>query len=632
MRNLVVLLMIAIPLFAVEIAVDASQGRKPISPYIFGKNNSLSDNPSNPVSASDWEIYKHAGLKMFRETGGNNSTKYNWRRKLSSHPDWYNNVYSHDWDYEARSLQNNIPGARGMWAFQLIGYAASNTNNNFGDWAYNNSQWWSGVNQNLAGGGEVNESGGSEALVDGDPNLYLMKWPPDSTVCILDQWFGDGGLDLNQEMFKYWNMDNESEIWFGTHDDIMPVQITAEEYMQRYFEVAKQARAKFPEIKLVGPVPANEWQWYNWSDGKISYGGSSYPWLEYFILRIGEEQHATGIRLLDVLDVHFYPSQSNAEDIVQLHRIWFDKHYDYLGANGVKVTDPSGWNNSITNEYLFGRCNMWLEECIGSDHGVTFSVSETGFNTTDPDVIAVWYASQLGVFADNGVEIFTPWEWENEMWEVLHLFSRYSKDKRVASVSNLEEYVSAYSSVNTALDSLTIILVNRSISESQDVNVNLNNFSVTNADYQFLMLDDLSGDMTFISHTDNALSLGTVTVSDNKFNISLPASSITAVLVSGEGNPSALDNSPDRFTFALKNYPNPFNPSTRIEYQIPQNMEVQIRICNMSGQILETLVDEYKNRGTYNIEWDASVYSSGVYLVQMVTDMQVEKRKMLFVK
>jgi hypothetical protein len=226
MRHLIFL--ITLPILAVEITVDADLGRIPLSPYIYGKNNSLSNNPSSPVSASQWDLYRDAGIKMFRENGGNNATKYNWRRKLSSHPDWYNNVYSHDWDYEAMSLQNNMTDVKGMWALQLIGFTASNTNNNFDDWGYNNSQWWSGVHQNLAGGGTVNPSGGSEALVDGDPDLYLMQWPPDSTVEILERWFGTGGLGLDEEMFEYWSMDNESEIWSGTHDDKMPEQISAD--------------------------------------------------------------------------------------------------------------------------------------------------------------------------------------------------------------------------------------------------------------------------------------------------------------------------------------------------------------------------------------------------------------------
>ncbi|MEJ2543577.1 MAG: glycoside hydrolase family 44 protein [Calditrichaceae bacterium] len=626
MKKLFLIFLTAICVYGVEITIDASAGRKPISPYIYGKNNSLSDNPSNPLSASRWEMFRQAGLKMFRENGGNNATKYNWRRKLSSHPDWYNNVYAHDWDYEAQSLQTNMTGTRGMWAFQLIGYAAENNQNNFNDWAYNNSQWWEGVSNNWAGGGGPEEG-------EGDPELYLTEWPPDSTVGILDQWFGSGGLGLDIERYQYWNMDNEPAIWNSTHDDVMPASISAEEYMQRFFAVAKAARAKYPEIKIVGPVSCNEWFWYNWSNGKVNYNGSSYPWLEYFILRIGEEQMESGIRLLDVLDVHYYPSLSNSEDIVQLHRIWFDEEYDYPDANGVKVTDPGGWNNNITNEYLFGRCSAWLEEYIGSDHGVTFSVSETGLNTSDPDVVAVWYASNLGVFADNGIEFFTPWEWENEMWEVLHLFSRYAKDTRVMSVSDDEETVSAYSSINSMKDSLTVILVNRSTSSAKDINVKLSNFSMDNGTYKTLMLNDLSGSETFVSHTNNALEEGTISVISDSFSINLPSLSITAVILTGEGTTSTVETlHPKEFDFALNNYPNPFNPVTHIVYEIPANMKVKIEIYNVYGQKIKSLMEKNKIKGRHSIEWHAGSNASGIYLVKMMTKYQITTKKVVLLK
>ncbi|HSC38484.1 MAG TPA: glycoside hydrolase family 44 protein, partial [Chitinophagaceae bacterium] len=206
-------------------------GRKPVSPFIYGRNNSLSDDPSNPVSTAIWQRYLDAGLNFYRENGGNNLTKYNWRLKLSSHPDWYNNVYPSDWDFAAASLQQHIPAAQGMWGFQLLGQVAQNNTHNFNDWAYNNSQWWSGTAQNLAGGGTINTGGGGQALVNGDTSLYLEHWNADSTTGILNHWFGNGGLGLDSTKTRYWNMDNEVEIWSGTHDDAMPVQLDAESFM-----------------------------------------------------------------------------------------------------------------------------------------------------------------------------------------------------------------------------------------------------------------------------------------------------------------------------------------------------------------------------------------------------------------
>jgi hypothetical protein len=556
---------------------------------------------------------------MFRENGGNNATKYNWRRKLSSHPDWYNNVYSHDWDFEAGSLEDNIPGVKGMWAFQLIGFVAENTDTNFDDWGYNNSQWWSGVCQNLAGGGVVNTGGGCDALVDGNPDLYLIEWPADSTVGILDRWFGTGGLDFSESMFDYWSMDNEPEIWSGTHDDVMPVQLSADEFMQKYFDVAKKARAKFPAIKLIGPVPCNEWQWYNWDNNKISYDGGSYTWLEYFIKRIGEEQDSSGVRLLDALDLHFYPTETDPEDIVQLHRVWFDTTYDYPGANGVKRCGSGPWDDSITKEYIFERCRQWLVEHIGLNHGVSFSVSEIGIQDADPNIAAVWYASNLGVFSDNGVELFTPWDWEVGMWEVLHLFSRYCKEVRILSTSDAEEYVSAYSSINTDADSMTVILVNRSLSDDEDVTVKLNNFSIDNGPFTYLTLDSLPSGETFISHTSNALASGTVSVNGDSFNITLPALSVTAILLRGEG--AGLDI-----------VANPFGSITTIAFDLTASSEVTVTLFDMLGRKLKTVFSGFLKAGFHEMELTSDDLVGGIYFYELKADNQRETKKLMVIK
>jgi hypothetical protein len=515
----------------VTISVDAQALQKPISPYIFGKNNSLSDNPASPLTEIKWQRLRDLGINLFRENGGNNATKYNWRLKLSSHPDWYNNVYPHDWDFAAGSLQENIPGAQGMWAFQLIGKAAGSDTANFDANAYNNSQAWSGIRQNLCGNGVVNPAGGELALVNGDPSHYLENWTADSTTGILTHWFGINGIGLDSNRIRYWSMDNEPEIWNGTHDDVYPVQPSAEEFMQKYFDVAKKARAAYPGIKLLGPVPANEWQWFNWNNDKIGYKGKQYTWLEYFILRVAEEQVLTGIRLLDVLDIHFYPEMTNSAQIVQLHRVFFDETYSFPGANGVKRLGVGGWDNNLTKEYIFKRCKTWLETYMGADNGVALSVSEMGIKGNDPNVTASWYASTLGEFAKQGVELFTPWDWKTGMDEVIHLFSHQAQKYYVPGVSSEEVYVSAYPTENASRDTMTVFLVNRHLSESRTADLNLKDFRVKNGSYSLYTLSGLPQSETFVSDTTNALHKTTVQILGNIINIPLLPLSVSALVL-----------------------------------------------------------------------------------------------------
>lgn len=535
----------------VQITVNTQKGRTAVSPYLYGRNNSLSADPSSPVSAATWQLYKDAGVNFFRENGGNDLTKNNWRLQLTSHPDWYNNVYLSDWDYAARSLQENIPGAQGMWGFQLIGYAASNTNNNFNDWAYNQSQWWTGVEQNLAGGGTVNPAGGSQALVNGNPNLYLEPWTADSTTAILPYWFGSGGPRLDSTHIRYWNMDNEVEIWSSTHDDVMPVQPTAEAFLQLYFAVAKKARALYPGIKLTGPVSPNEWQWYNWNNTTVTgTDGKQYPWLEYFIKRVAEEEQASGVRLLDVIDLHFYPASSDPSQVVQYGRVFFDSTYAFPEANGVKNVNGS-WDNSIQIEDIFGRCRDWLNQYMGPGNGVTFGVSEAGTGLqNNPGALAVWYASTMGEFMRNGVEYFSPWTWDAGMWETLHLFSRYNRAIDVQAVSSDEADVSAYTTTDSATDSVTIALVNRS-TQSENVTLNFPDLRLGGNPVTALTLSNLPATETFVSQTNNALETSSVTPTNNTLQVTMAPMSITSLLIAGA--PPAIPLNPLSFTATKDN-------------------------------------------------------------------------------
>jgi hypothetical protein len=611
----------------ITVQVNANEGRIPVSPYIYGRNNNLSDNPASPTTAASINLYKEAGLRFARENGGNNATKYNWRRKMGSHPDWYNNVYDHSWDFASQDIQGRMPGLQVMWAFQLIGKAAGNRNNNFNDWSYNRSQWWSGVAQNLAGGGQVNPAGGSQALVNGNPDLYLENWTADSTTGVLNHWFGPSGLNLNKSQFTYWSMDNEPEIWNGTHDDVMPSLLSASAFMDSYFAVAKKARERFPEIKLTGPVPANEWQWYKWGSESLTIDGKYYCWLEYFIKRVADEQKSTGMRLLDVIDVHWYPSESSDADLVQLHRVFFDETYTYPGANGVKTIN-GGWDGSQTKEYIFKRINDWLLKHFGENHGITIALTENDISSSNPNIVSVVYASMLGTFADNGVGIFTPWSWKTGMWETMHLFSRYAKTTRVRTTSSGEITVSGYSTVNGSNDSMTVILVNRDLSASRTVTVNLTGFSVPGGNYQILELSSLPSTETFISHTSNALKSKTVAVSGNSFTLTLPSLSTTAVILAGTGTGIEENQNDPAGAKSLNIYPNPTSGKFKIYTDDNLTRPMTLKLTDTSGNTVLTIQTENNTE----IDLSQTTLAGGLYVITAGHQGQTWHTKLVYNK
>ena len=81
-----------------------------------------------------------------------------------------------------------------------------------------------------------------------------------------------------------------------------------------------------------------------------------------------------------------------------------------------------------------------------------------------------------------------------------------------------------------------------------------------------------------------------------------------------------------------QNYPNPFNPSTKISWQVPVGSWQTLKIYDVLGNEVATLVDEYKPSGSYEIEWDASGLPSEVYFYQLKSNEFIETKKMILMK
>jgi hypothetical protein len=99
---------------------------------------------------------------------------------------------------------------------------------------------------------------------------------------------------------------------------------------------------------------------------------------------------------------------------------------------------------------------------------------------------------------------------------------------------------------------------------------------------------------------------------------------------------TGLDDSDQRILnescYLEQNYPNPFNPNTTIGFNIPSQTFVSLSIFNLSGQLIDVLINEVMDKGYHRIKWSPKLLNSGVYFYQLKTTTQVEVRKCLFMK
>lgn len=106
-----------------------------------------------------------------------------------------------------------------------------------------------------------------------------------------------------------------------------------------------------------------------------------------------------------------------------------------------------------------------------------------------------------------------------------------------------------------------------------------------------------------------------------------------SLVVNIYGSDNAVNKNIIPKTFSLKqNYPNPFNPITKIEYELPKDIFIKIKIYDILGREVKTLVNEFKNAGSYIISFNGSEFASGIYFYRIQAGSFVSVKRMVLIK
>ena len=193
-------------------------------------------------------------------------------------------------------------------------------------------------------------------------------------------------------------------------------------------------------------------------------------------------------------------------------------------------------------------------------------------------------------------------------------------------------------SVSTSTDSLSVaafytrnsesvLIVNPTLTDYSQVTVSVNNPGFSPAIDSLYLLNGTNQEITATSLSHVSTASGYQSVVD------LPPLSVVALKYASRttaigGSRSAFPNS-----FNLtQNYPNPFNPSTTIHFSLPQRSHVTLKIFDVLGREVATLVDGELNAGEHTMNFNAEWIPSGVYFAQMKAGNVVQRIKMVLVK
>lgn len=136
-------------------------------------------------------------------------------------------------------------------------------------------------------------------------------------------------------------------------------------------------------------------------------------------------------------------------------------------------------------------------------------------------------------------------------------------------------------------------------------------------------INGLSGSGGVMKLVDRGYAVGQAGSTVYKLNVQFTV--ITAI---SENN---ISNIPKDFNLS-QNYPNPFNPTTNIKFDIPKSGNVILKVYNELGKEVNTLVNSFRTAGTYEINFEASALSSGIYFYTLNSDGLTATKKMLLVK
>ncbi|MCF7741010.1 MAG: T9SS type A sorting domain-containing protein [Candidatus Marinimicrobia bacterium] len=111
----------------------------------------------------------------------------------------------------------------------------------------------------------------------------------------------------------------------------------------------------------------------------------------------------------------------------------------------------------------------------------------------------------------------------------------------------------------------------------------------------------------------------------------------STLAIKGEKSTTAIETRSDQIQLPesiklYKNYPNPFNPVTNISYEIPRSLNVELKVYNVIGQNVVTLISGQRDAGKYTVEWDAGNLPSGIYLIRLKAGQKVSVDRALLLK
>jgi Glycoside hydrolase family 44 len=310
----------------VAVAVDPSADRHAISPQIYGVSH-FDDAGSSQLAYP------------VRRWGGNSTTRYNWKLDIANHASDYfffnivNDVADpsrlpNDSSADLWIDSTRAHGGEPVLTIPTIGWAPKGTTlaDRVKSWGMSISKYgaqelnecqvngFSGCNTDAGNGCTPSSTPGNCTFITPAVPLDPTDTSMAVTPAFFTQWMDHIASRIGVGGLKYVILDNEPGLWNSTHHDVHPNPATYDELWTKSRDSAIAFKANDPNVKILGPAA---WGWCEYFFSPADSGGcgtgpdraahGNLDWLAYFLQQARNFETANGVRLIDTLDVHYYP-------------------------------------------------------------------------------------------------------------------------------------------------------------------------------------------------------------------------------------------------------------------------------------------------------------------------------------
>lgn len=350
-----------------------------------------------------------------RRWGGNYTSRYNWERNaFNAGSDWYFrnlNYLGPGESWETFLETNAKKGMQTALTLPMLGWVAKDTTSvSFPIDRFPNPQdaeWqWKAGNGKGRDGKEFKPLPPNQTSVAAPPE-FVAKWV--RAIAAKEKKSG-------RKLVHQYILDNEPMLWNSTHRDVHPEPLSYDALLERTIKYATAIRQADPQAVIAGPA---EWGWSNYFYSAVdlkSFDGPAgkpdhrahggVPLAAWYLRKLREHEQKTGVKLLDVFDLHFYPQAGGVGIATQ-----GDTSPD--GAARRLRTTRALWDKSYVDESwiaeaveLIPRMRRWVDE---NYPGLGLSIGEWNFGAEGHISGGLAVAEALGRFGQNNLHSAFYW-------------------------------------------------------------------------------------------------------------------------------------------------------------------------------------------------------------------------------